>query len=135
MQCGMHHNSTGDLSGIIDQPLAVSFCFYFFLPCLAEQVLMVSELILVVYGVSQVSVLGLHLFILCTSDLFVLLKNKIFAYTDDTPLLAFLCKPADRHVVVASLNSHLIGICKWCNSWSMLFNPSKTKLLIVRSMT
>ena len=43
----------------------------------------------VVSGVTQGSVLGPLLFLLCTSELFSILKNKLTGYADDSTLMAF----------------------------------------------
>ena len=49
------------------------------------------------------SVLGPLLFILYTSEMFELVENRLFAYADDSTLLAVVRKPADRPIVAASL--------------------------------
>ena len=53
-----------------------------------------SEWIPIVSGVPQGSVLGPLLFILHTSKMFELVENKLFAYADDSTLLAVVLKPA-----------------------------------------
>ena len=50
------------------------------------------------------SVFGPLLFILYTSETFELFENTPFAYADNSRLLAVVRKPADRHVIAASLN-------------------------------
>ena len=47
-----------------------------------------SEWIPVISGVPQGSVLASHLFILYTSEMFELVENRLFAYADDSTLLA-----------------------------------------------
>ena len=42
----------------------------------------------VVSGVPQGSVLGPLMFLLCTSELFSILKNKLTCYADDSTLMA-----------------------------------------------
>ena len=82
------------------------------------------------------SVLGPLLFILFTSEMFELVENKLFAYADDSTLLAVVRKPADIPVVAASLNRDLARIQEWCNNWCMIMNPNKTKAVVVsRSRT
>ena len=47
-----------------------------------------SKLVNVVSGVPQGGVLGLLLFLLCTSELFSILENKLICYADDSTLIA-----------------------------------------------
>ena len=47
-----------------------------------------SELVNVVSGVSQGSVLGQLLFLLYTSETFSILENKLIGYADDSTLMA-----------------------------------------------
>ena len=49
-----------------------------------------SKLVNDVSGVPQGSVLGLLLFLLYTSELFLILKNKLIGYADDPILIAVL---------------------------------------------
>ena len=48
--------------------------------------------------------LGPLLFILYTSEMFELVKNRLYACADDSTLLAVVRKPADTPDVAASLN-------------------------------
>ena len=76
------------------------------------------------------------LFILYTSKLFELVENRLYAYADDSTLLAVVPKPQDRPAVAASLNRDLARIQDGCNHFSMILNPNKTKALVVsRSRT
>ena len=76
------------------------------------------------------------LFILYISEIFELFENRLFAYGDDSTLLAVVRKPANTPAVAASLNRDLSRIEQWCNHWSMILNPNKTKALVVsRSRT
>ena len=68
------------------------------------------ELIPIVSGVPQGSVLGPLLFILCTSEMFELVENRLYAYADYSTLLAVVRKPADRPAVAALLNRDLARI-------------------------
>ena len=96
----------------------------------------VSEWIQIISAVPQGSLLGHPLFILYTSEMFQLVENRLFAYSDDSTLLAVVCKPVDRPAVAASLNRDLAWIQKWCNYWCMILNPNKTKdFVICRSRT
>ena len=68
--------------------------------------------------------------------MFELVENRLYTYADDSTLMAVIPKPADRPVVVASLNKVLARIQEWCNHWCMILNPNKTKALVVsRSRT
>ena len=62
-----------------------------------------SEWIPIVSGVPQESVLDPLLFILYTSEVFELVENRLYAYADDSTLLAVVRKPADRLAVAASI--------------------------------
>ena len=95
-----------------------------------------SEWIPIISDVPWGSVLSPLLFILYTSKMFELVENRLFAYADDSTLLAVVRKPAGRPDVAASLNRDLARIQEWCNHWCMILNPNKTKALVVsRSRT
>ena len=76
-----------------------------------------SEWIPIISGVPQVSALGPLLSILCTSEMFELVENRLFPYADDSTLLAVVRKPADRRAVAVFLNRDLAGIQEWYNHW------------------
>ena len=61
------------------------------------------------------SVLGHLLFILYYSEMFQLMENRLYAYDDNSTLLAVVRKPADRPAVAASLNRDLARIQEWCH--------------------
>ena len=63
-----------------------------------------SECIPIVSGVPQGSALGPLLFILYTSEMFELVENRLYAYADDSTLLAVIGNSADRPAIAASLN-------------------------------
>ena len=63
--------------------------------------------------------------------MFDLVENRLFAYADDSTLMAVVHKPADRPAVAASFNRDLAGIQEWCNHLCMILNPNKTKALVV----
>ena len=68
--------------------------------------------------------------------MFEQVENRLFAYADDSTLLAAVRKPADRPAVAASLNRDLARIQVWCNHRCMMLNSNKTKALVVsRSRT
>ena len=95
-----------------------------------------SERIPIISGMLQGSVLGPLIFILYTNEMFELVENRLFAYADDSTLLAVVHKPADRPAVVASHNRDLACIQEWCNHWCMILHFNKTKALVVsRSRT
>ena len=74
-----------------------------------------SEWILIVSGVSQRSVLGPLLFILCIGEMFEMVENKLYAYANNSILLAVVRMQADRPAVVPSINRNLARIQEWCN--------------------
>ena len=90
-----------------------------------------SEWIPIISGMPQGSVVGPLLFIQYTREMFEPVENRLFAYTDDSTLLAVVRKPTDRPAVAASLNRDLARIQEWCNHWCMILNPNKTKALVV----
>ena len=62
---------------------------------------------------------------------FSLLDNKLYAYADDSKLLAVVRKPAGRLAGAASLNMDLARIQEWCNYWCMTLNPNQNMDLVV----
>ena len=85
---------------------------------------------------TQGSVLGSLLFLLCTSELFPILENKLIGYADDSTLMAVVPSPGVR-VAVAEFLIHDLGrVSEWCDLWEMKLNASKAKTMIVsRSCT
>ena len=59
----------------------------------------ISKLVNVVSGVPQVSVLGPLLFLLFTSELFSIFKNKLVGYADDSTFMAVVPSPGLRVAV------------------------------------
>ena len=59
--------------------------------------------------------------------MFELMEYRLYAYADDSTLLAVVRKPVDRPDVADSLNRDLARIQDWCNHWCMILNPDKTK--------
>ena len=90
-----------------------------------------SKLFNVVSGVKQVSVLGLLLFLLYTSELFSILQYKLIGYADDSTLMAVVIFTGVRVAVAESLISDLGRVNEWCDLWGMKLNASKTKTMIV----
>ena len=56
------------------------------------------------------SVLGQLLFLLCTSELFSILGNKLIGYADDSTLIAIVPSPCVRVTVVESLSRDLVKV-------------------------
>ena len=95
-----------------------------------------SELIKVVSGVPQGSVLSPSLFLLYTSELFFILENKLIGYADDTTLMAVVPSPGVRVTVAESMIRDLGRVSEWCDLCGMKLNASKTKTMIApRSRT
>ena len=64
------------------------------------------------------------------------MENRLYAYADESTLLAVVRKPADIPAVASSLNRDLARIHECCNSWCMILNPNNTCALVVsRSRT
>ena len=84
----------------------------------------------------QGSVLGQLLFLLCTSELFSILENKLIGYADDSTLMAVVPSPGDRVAVAEFLIRDLGRVSEWCDLWGTKMNATKTKTMIVsRSRT
>ena len=95
-----------------------------------------SKLVNIVSGVPQVSVLGLLLFLLYTSEHFSILKIKLIGYADDSTLMAVVPTLGVRVAVAESLIHELGRVSEWCDLWRMKLNVSKTKTMIaLRSRT
>ena len=95
-----------------------------------------SKLISVISGARQGSAIGPLLFLLCTSEIFPILKNKLICYADDSTCMAAVPSPGVRVTVAESLIRVLGRASEWCDLWGMKFNASKTKTMIVsRSLT
>ena len=62
--------------------------------------------------------------------MFVMAENRLFAYADDSTLLAVVRKPAGRPADAASLNRYFDRIQEWCKHWCMILNPNKIKALV-----
>ena len=83
-----------------------------------------SERIPNVAGFPQRSVLGPLQFIIYTSEMFELVENRLFAYADDSILLAVVRKPADRPAVAAFFNRDFAGFRSGTIKWCMILNPN-----------
>ena len=69
-----------------------------------------SNLINVVSGISQSSVLGPLLFLMYTSEFFSIMENKLISYADDSTLMAVVPSPGVRVAVAESLIRDLAGL-------------------------
>ena len=68
--------------------------------------------------------------------MFELVENRLYAYADDSTLLAVVRMPADRPAVAASLNMDLAWIQESYNQWCIILNLNQTKALVInRSRT
>ena len=77
------------------------------------------KLVNVLSGVLQGSVLDTLLFLLYTSKLFPILKNKLIVYADDSILLSVVISPDIRVTVAESLNHDHSEVIEWCELWVM----------------
>ena len=90
-----------------------------------------SKLVNVVSGLPQDTLLGPLLFLLCTSEFFSFLENKLVGYADDSTLIAVAPSPGVRVTVAEFLNRDLVRVNAWCDLWGMKLNAIKTKTMIV----
>ena len=79
-----------------------------------------SKWIPIILGMTQRDVFVPLLSILNTSEMFELVENRLFAYADDSTLLAVVRKPADRPAVLESIDRDLARIQEWCNHWCII---------------
>ena len=95
-----------------------------------------SKLVNAVSGVQQGCVLGQLLYILNTSDLSNILKNRPIGYAEDSILMAVVPSPFVRVTVAKTLIRDLGRVSEWCDFWGIKLNASKAKTMIVsRSLT
>ena len=79
-----------------------------------------SKQVNVVSGVSRGSVSGRLLFLLYTSDLFLILENKLICYANDSTLIAIVPSPGVRVKVAESLSRDLEKVSEWCDLWGII---------------
>ena len=94
----------------------------------------VSALVNVVSEVPQSSILEPLLFILCTSELFHIVRNHIVGYANDTKIYVVTPNPLlrllrDGIAESGISNNQLLGL-----QWHMKFNPKKTKSMVVSQL-
>ena len=71
------------------------------------------------------------LFLLYTSDLFIILENKLIGYAYDSTSIVVVQSPGVRVTVAQSLSRDLVKVSEWCDLSGMKLNGSKTKTMIV----
>ena len=74
-----------------------------------------SKLVNVVSGMPQGSVVGPLFFVLYTSELFSILKNKLTGYADYSSLIAVVPSPGLGVAVAESLSRDLVKVNEWCH--------------------
>ena len=94
-----------------------------------------SKLVDVVSGVPQGSVLGPQLFLFYTAELFSIVENKLYGYSDDSTLVAVVLSPGERLAVSESMNLDLNRVSVRCTCGRMKLNASKTKTIVSRTRT
>ena len=90
-----------------------------------------SKLVIVVSGVPLGSVLGPLFFLLCSSELFSILENKLICYAHDYTLMAVVPSTGVRVTAAESLIRDIGRVSEWCDLWGMKLNASKTKTMVV----
>ena len=75
--------------------------------------------------------MGPQLFLLYTAELFSIVENMLYGYTDDSALVAVVPSPGERVAVSESMNRDLNRVSVTCNLWGVKLNVSKTKTMIV----
>ena len=83
-----------------------------------------SKLVTVVSAVPQGIDLGPLLFLLCSSELFSILENKLIGYADDFTLMGVVPSPDVRVAVAESLIRDFGRVSEWCDLWGTKLNGS-----------
>ena len=95
-----------------------------------------SKMVNIVSWMPQGSVLGQQLFFLYAAELFSVVGNKLYCYSDDSTLVAVVPSRNEREAGSESMNRDLIRVSVWCILWGIKLNACKTKTMIVsRSLT
>jgi len=79
-------------------------------------------------GVPQGSILGPLLFLLYINDIVAPLQCDIHLYADDAVLMTNTSSLPNAYNVI---NNDLQLLQEWANKWHMLFNPTKTKYMVI----
>ena len=90
-----------------------------------------SQIVNVISGVPQGSVLGPILYNIYTRELSSIVENTFVGYADDSTLLAIIPSPKERVEVARSLIRDLVRLHAWCEVWCMSMNLSKTKAMLI----
>ena len=88
-----------------------------------------SDLLPVLAGVPQGSVLGPILFLCFIDDIFICVTNDLNVFADDSTLSRIIASPAHRTSAAASLNTDLLALQAWASLWLVKFNDDKTELV------
>ena len=64
-------------------------------------------------------------------ELFSIVENKLYGFSDDSTLAAVVPSPTERVAVTESMNRDLNRVSVLCDLWEMKLNVSKTKTMIV----
>ena len=68
--------------------------------------------------------MGPLFFLLCTSEIFSILGNKLIGYADDSTLIDVAPSPGLRVAVAESLSRDFVKVSEWCDLWEMKLNAS-----------
>ena len=84
-------------------------------------------------GVPQGSVLAPLLFLVFINDLFVVVRNCLDIFADDSTLWAIVPSVSSRKATADSMSADLASIESWAKRWLVTFNAGKTESLIISS--
>ena len=74
--------------------------------------------------------LGPLLFLVYTSELFSILKNKLISYADESTLMAIVLSPGDSVTVGESLNRDFDRVSQWNDLWEIKLNADSLRLIL-----
>ena len=84
-----------------------------------------SDIVEVLSGVPQGSVLGPLLFLVFINDLPDIITSEAFLFADDTKVFRSIKGRMDQHILQTDLNR----LCDWSKQWLLNFNASKCKVV------
>ena len=84
-------------------------------------------------GVPQGSVLGPMLFLIYINDISEALSGIALLFADDTSL-RFSSDPADLAEIERILNQDLSKLSAWAKNWLVIFNATKTEVMITSNI-